>query len=230
MKDQFHVKGMGTTMGYVGWIGSFQGDKTSDLECRAESELVRKLEELGAIIFAKTTLVQSLWFGETNNNILGYSWNPRNQRLSSGGSSGGEGAIQALRGSAVGFGTDIGGSVSMPAAFNGVFSIKPSAGRLPTKDMPNSSLGQIAIPTVVGILGPSIETLQYVLKAIMSGEPWLSDPSVLPLPWREPSLPTKLAFGFLDFDGVVKPHPPIFRALDMAKNALEAAGHEVVHS
>ena len=70
----------------------------------------------------------------------------------------GEGAMQALRGSALGFGTDIGtchepriyilstyplltivgGSISMPAAFNGIFSIKPSVGRLPTLDMPNS--------------------------------------------------------------------------------------------
>jgi amidase len=64
--------------------------------------------------------------------------------------------MQALRGSALGFGTDIGvcpkpsspssfftqsclgGSVSMPAAFNGVFSIKPSVGRVPTLGMPNS--------------------------------------------------------------------------------------------
>ncbi len=77
------------------------------------------------------------------------------QSLSSGGSSGGEGAFQALRGSAVGFGTDIGilsgrskdlssaelnsgGSVLIPSAFNGVYSIKPSSGRISTKNMANS--------------------------------------------------------------------------------------------
>jgi amidase len=53
MKDQFHVKGMGTTMGYFGWIGSFEGNKSSELKYRAESELVRKLESLGAIVIAK---------------------------------------------------------------------------------------------------------------------------------------------------------------------------------
>jgi len=227
MKDQFHVKGMGTTMGYVGWIDTFEGDKASDLKHRAESELVRKLESLGAIVIAKTTLVQSLWYGETNNNILGYHWNPINQKLSSGGSSGGEGAIQALRGSAVGFATDIGGSVSMPAACNGVFSIKPSAGRLPTMDMPNSSLGQINMPTVVGMLGPSVTTLRYVFEALVSSEPWLTDPSVLPIPWRQPKRYSKLSFGFMDFDGVVVPHPPILRALRMTREALQAAGHEV---
>ncbi|KAK5660619.1 hypothetical protein OQA88_13183 [Cercophora sp. LCS_1] len=228
MKDQFHVKGMGTTMGYVGWIDSFEGDKTSDLKCRAESELVRKLESLGAIVIAKTTLVQSVWYWETNNNILGYHRNPRSQGLSSGGSSGGEGGTQAMRCSAVGFGTDIGGSVSMPAAFNGVFSIKPSAGRLPTKNMPNSSLGQINIPTVVGMLGPSIATLRHVFRALISSEPWNTDPSVLPIPWREPKLPAKLSFGFMEFEGAARPHPPVIRALKMAKAALEKAGHEVL--
>jgi amidase len=232
LKDQFHVKGMGTTMAYVGWIDSFEGNKSSELKYRAESELVRKLESLGAIVIAKTTLVQSLWYGETNNNILGYHWNPRNQKLSSGGSSGGEGAMQALRGSAIGFGSDIGGSVSMPAACNGVFSIKPSVGRLPTLDMPNSSPGQINIQTVVGILGPSIASLRYVFEAILFSKPWLTDPGVLPIPWRKPTdiESSKLSFGFMDFDGVVKPHPPIIRALAMVKDALEASGHEVCRS
>ncbi|KAK0732059.1 amidase signature domain-containing protein [Lasiosphaeris hirsuta] len=244
MKDQFHVKGMDTTMGYVGWIDSFEGNKSSERKHRDESEIVRKLRSLGAIVIAKTTL-----FGETNNNILGYHWNPRNQQLSSGGSSGGEGAMQALRGSALGFGSDIGGSVSMPAAFNGVFSIKPSVGRLPTLDMPNSvsmpdsksrrfcnlpialSPGQINIPTVAGILGPSIASLRYTMEALLFSEPWLTDPAVLPIPWRkslEADCVGKLSFAFMDFDGVVRPHPPITRALNMVKDALQAAGHEVI--
>ena len=89
VKDQYHVKGLNTTMGYVGWISTFEGDKNSPLKGVAQSELVTELESLGAIIIGKSTCVQSLWFGETNNNILGYNHNPVNQNLSSGGSSGG---------------------------------------------------------------------------------------------------------------------------------------------
>ncbi len=55
MKDQFHVKGMGTTMGYVGWIDSFEGNKSSDLMHQVESELVQRLQSLGAIVIAKVS-------------------------------------------------------------------------------------------------------------------------------------------------------------------------------
>lgn len=61
MKDQFHVKGMETSMAYIGWIGTFEGRKGTGKEKVFESELVRELHSLGAIPIAKTTLVQSLW-------------------------------------------------------------------------------------------------------------------------------------------------------------------------
>jgi len=53
MKDQFHVKGMGTTMAYVGWIDTFEGNTSSTLKYHAESEIVRELRALGAIVIAK---------------------------------------------------------------------------------------------------------------------------------------------------------------------------------
>ncbi len=86
------------------------------------------------------------------------------------------------------------------------------------------------MPTVAGLLGPSVASLRYGMEALLSSEPWLTDPGVLPIPWRTPSgvdSGVKLSFGFTDFDGVVRPHPPIARALTMVKDALEALGHEV---
>jgi len=97
----------------------------------------------------------------------------------------------------------------MPAAFNGFFSIKPSVGRLPALDMPNPSPGQINIQTVVGMLGASVASPRHVFKAILSSEPWLTDPGVLPIPWRDPSdvETTRLSFASMDLDGAVMPHP-----------------------
>ena len=99
-----------THMGYVGWIGNFQGQKGTGKERNFESELVKELRKMGAILFCKTSVPHTLMCGETVNNIIGYTWNPKNRNLSSGGSSGGEGALIGLRGSCAGFGTDIGES------------------------------------------------------------------------------------------------------------------------
>ncbi|RSL96388.1 hypothetical protein CEP52_011517 [Fusarium oligoseptatum] len=221
MKDQFHINGMDTTMAYVGWI--------SPLKRQPQSQIVQELESLGAIVIAKSTLTQALGAPETNNNILGYHFNPRNQQLSSGGSSGGEGAIQALRGSAIGIGSDNGGSVSIPAAFNGVYSIKPSPGRLSFLNVANPSPGQNNIPTVPGVLGSSVASLKYFLKSLASSQPWLHDPDVVPFPWKDDiqhNMP--LSFGLMKFDGAVMPHPPITRGLGMVADALRAAGHELI--
>ncbi|KAL4919314.1 amidase signature domain-containing protein [Aspergillus aurantiobrunneus] len=235
LKDQFHIKGLDTSMGFIGWIGTFEGQIGTGKNRNVESELVREFHILGAVPIGKTTLMQSLWAPETNNNILGYAFNPCNRNLSTGGSSGGEGAMQALRGSAFGIGTDIGGSVSMPASFQGIFSIKPSAGRISFKDAANTGKGQEIMPTVVGIMGRSVDALRLILRSLLLLEPWLHDPYTLPIPWRsekEYNTPNELgykpAFGFLANDGVLTPHPPVSRAMEIVKEALQNRGHQLV--
>ncbi|KAK3395141.1 amidase signature domain-containing protein [Podospora didyma] len=228
LKDQFHIKGLETSMAYVGWIGTFEGQKGTGKERNFESELIKEFQSLGAVPIGKSP--------ETSNNILGYLWSPHNQNLSSGGSSGGEAVMQALKGSVFGIGTDIGGSVSMPASYNGIFSLKPSSGRISMKDVASTGPGQQIMPTVAGVMGRSIDTLRLVLKSLLSTEPWLQDPYVVPLPWRDaeeyhPSdSPTesKLAFGLLENDRAVTPHPPVQRALRMVKVALQEAGYELL--
>lgn len=86
-------------MGYVGRLGKFETDN---------STLVSLLLEAGAVFYVKTSVPQSLMSGETFNNITGRSVNPRNKNWTCGGSSGGEGALLALRGSVIGVGSDIG--------------------------------------------------------------------------------------------------------------------------
>lgn len=110
-KDQFHIRGVETTMGYVGWIDTFEGLKGTGKEKVTESEFVREARILGAIPFCKTSLPHTLMSMETWNNIVGFTYNPHNRLMSCGGSSGGEGALIAMRGSPIGIGTDIGGSI-----------------------------------------------------------------------------------------------------------------------
>lgn len=240
LKDQFHIKGVETTMGYIGWIGTFMGKRGTGREKVFESEMVRELRDLGAVLYCKTSVPQTLMSGETVNNIIGYTWNPKNRNLSSGGSSGGEGALIGLKGSPIGFGTDIGGSVRIPAAFNGLYGIRPSVGRLPYEGMANSMDGQNSILSVVGPLSHSAASLRLIIKALLSQQPWLHDPLVHEIPWRDEQEQqvidligsakpgaTKLAFGIMKHDGVVTPHPPVQRAMDIVVKTLEKLGHKV---
>lgn len=229
LKDQFHIRNVDTSMGWIGWLGTFQGKPYEPHHAQFESELVRELRQLGAILYVKTAVPHTLMCGETINNIIGYTENPRNRYLSAGGSSGGEGALIGARGSVVGFGTDIGGSIRIPAAFNGLYGLRPSAGRLPYEGMANSMDGQNSVLSVVGPLGSTVGALRLVMKGLLGLQPWLSDPLVVEMPWRveQEILPKKMVFGVLRYDGVVGVTPPIKRALDMTVEAVKKLGHEV---
>ena len=67
---------------------------------------------------------------ECSNPLWGRTTNPWNDRYTSGGSTGGDGALLAMDGSVIGLGSDVGGSLRIPAAYCGLYSIKPSAGRI----------------------------------------------------------------------------------------------------
>ncbi|KAJ6028561.1 hypothetical protein N7540_004137 [Penicillium herquei] len=241
LKDQFHVKGVETTMGYVGWINTFEGKSNDPRRTVTESELTRELRNLGAVLYCKTSVPATLMSGETVNSIIGYTWNPKNRFLSSGGSSGGEGALIALRGSPAGFGTDIGGSVRIPASFNSLYGLRPSAGRIPYQGVANSMDGQNSILSVIGPLAPTARSLALLFKAVLSQEPWLHDPLALELPWRDDIVlqtreliqragrgDSTLAFGLMRYNGVAKVHPPIARGLDIVGQTLKRLGHRVV--
>lgn len=163
--------------------------------------------------------------------------NPANRNLTSGGSSGGEGALLALRGSPLGVGSDIAGSVRIPADFNGLYGLRPSYDRIPYQDAMNSGLGQESIPSVFGPLSASIEGVKIFFKAIMDGKPWTLDPLSPRLPWNEDGYQLKdhdggkhLVFGILWHDTHTYPHPPVRRALRIVEDSLIAAGHKGMRS
>lgn len=63
--------------------------------------------------------------------------------------------------------------------------------------------------------------VELIMKTILDTKPWLSDPSLVPVPWNPtPSLPTRLKVGYFTSDGVVTPQPPIARAMKAALDAL----------
>ncbi|EGV64005.1 amidase signature enzyme [Yamadazyma tenuis ATCC 10573] len=164
---------------------------------------------------------------ETVSNVNGYTFNSLNNKLTCGGSSGGEGALIAAGGSPMGFGTDLGGSIRIPASFQGLYALKPSTNRFSYLRISNSYSGQGAIPSVVGPMARSLQDIEYIAKLVLNGGLWETDPKVLPIPFREIEM-SKLVIGIWKFDGKILPHPPLLRALHETSAALKAHGHEVV--
>lgn len=158
---------------------------------------------------------------------------PGRQHLTPGGSSGGEAALLAMSGSLVGWATDIGGSIRQPAALCGLYGLKPSSTRFPYSGVPVSHEGQSHVPSSIGPLTRDLPTLITVVKEFLLAEPWILDPNVTPVPWREDVFQSvqkrPLRVGVILDDGVVKPHPEIEAAVRLAANMLEAAGHEIVN-
>lgn len=147
----------------------------------------------------------------------------------SGGSSGGEGALVGMYGSPMGIGTDIGGSIRIPCAFNGLYGIRPSTRRLSYQGITSNVRGSSTIAAAIGPMTHSIRDLELLCQIATNAEPWLYDVNVVQKEWKaRPQLEKKLSIGILKFDGVVMPHPPILKALDDAVDKLKAAGHEIV--
>lgn len=106
------------------------------------------------------------------------------------------------------------------------------SGRLPYLGVPVSTEGQEHVPSVVGPLARSLNTLHLIIEETIKAEPWKYDAKVLPMPWRQEHydemLSRPLVIGMMIDDGVVKVHPPIERVLREVREKLETAGHEVV--
>jgi amidase len=123
IKDSIDLAGTRTTSGTIGRKDAPPAER--------DATLVQRLRQAGAIPVAKTNLPDLLFSFETDNLIFGRTNNPYDVTRTPGGSSGGESALIASGGSALGLGSDAFGSVRLPAAFCGLAAIKPTSGRLP---------------------------------------------------------------------------------------------------
>jgi amidase len=223
LKDQVNIEGLETSIGYVGLLGK---PATRD----QESTIAVLLRTAGAVFYVKTTTPMAMMSADTFSNAFGYTQNAINRKVSPGGSSGGEGALVGARGSLLGLGTDIGGSIRIPSSFNGLYGLRPSHGRFSYQKVTNSNSGQSVIPSVIGPMAQDLDDLEYFCKAWFATEPWHYDSEVVPLPWREVTVRQgeKLSFGVMKWDGLIHPHPPVNRAIEETIQALKEAGHEVI--
>lgn len=123
-------------------------------------------------------------------------------------------------------------SVRIPSTFCGLYGLRPSYERLPYCNTVNSAEGQEAISSVLGPMANSLAAVRAFTKAIIDAKPWRKDPLAVrkEWSWKEYALSEhgeggRMCFAIMWDNGIVKPHPPLVRAMKITKKALEAAGH-----
>ncbi|KAF5589396.1 hypothetical protein FPCIR_6842 [Fusarium pseudocircinatum] len=221
LKDTYGLKGHVTTRGYIVGNGVVY-DHTSDI--------VKSLRSAGAVFYCRTTMPQTGFILETVSNLWGRTLNPFNNRLGAGGSSGGDAALVAMKGAPIALPSDIGGSIRAPAAFCGLYAIRPTSLRIPKGNWAGTMTGQISIRDSAGPICHSVNDIRLFTEVIGSHQTQHRyDTNAVPIPWRKVSLPEgKLAVGIMRWDGVVMPQPPVLRAIEHTKQVLLKAGVEVV--
>ncbi|NWZ54680.1 VDHAP protein, partial [Haliaeetus albicilla] len=229
IKDHISHKGHLSTCGLVQCL---------DTPVQEDSVLVKVLKSQGAIPFAMTNVPQSLFNYDCSNPIFGQTLNPLNHQKSPGGSSGGEGALIAGGGSILGIGSDVGGSIRLPSSFCGLCGLKPTAERLRGGPVfwctPLLNVDVCSCPTPVPwVLGPmarDVDSLALCMKALLCQEMFQLDPTVPPIPFDEEvySSSARLRVGYYDTDSYFPLPPCMRRAVRETREALQAAGHQLV--
>jgi fatty acid amide hydrolase len=220
VKECFYIAGTQATIG----VGRFVGKLSTH-----DSPQVARLRSAGAVVLGKTNIPQAMLMHETDNPVYGRTNNPWNLNRGPGGSSGGEAAIVAAGGSALGLGNDLGGSIRQPAHSCGLFGLKPTTGRLSNADSFENLHGMEAVGVQPGPLARSVDDIELAYRL-------LATPSWEAVDYQTPPVPVgdagrvavdHLRIGYWADDRYFHPAPAIRRAVEVAAGALREAGATV---
>jgi fatty acid amide hydrolase len=222
VKESVDVAGLPSTLGMRA---------RRDRIAARDAVVVRLARAEGAIVLGKTNVPQTLLSPmETTNHLWGTSRNPWNRDRATGGSSGGEGVVLASGTSVLGIGTDLGGSIRLPAAFCGVAGLKPTAYRWSNVGSNTAIAGQEVFRSQIGPMARTAADVAMLLRALDSPKHSAFDPFVAPAPIGDPAAVdvARLRIGVYDDDGVVAAAPAVRRAVREAADGLRGAGATVV--
>ncbi len=233
IKECFHLKGTPATIGLT---------SRRDVISQEDGVLVRRLRAAGAVVLGKTNVPQLMLLHECDNPVYGRTNNPWNEARTCGGSTGGEAAIIAARGSPLGLGNDLGGSIRIPSHFCGIHGLKTSKGRLPRAGAVANFRGMTSLQSQSGPMARSVEDLELALRIMaMAFSPHpgplpegegvgeiFTDVSPVPLGHSRDIDVSKLRIGYWDDDGVFPASAAIKRAVNEAAESMRKLGAEVV--
>jgi amidase len=225
-KDNFETAGIITAIGVA---------ERASVVPASDATAVARLKAAGAILLGKTNCPPWGGGGETDNEVYGRTNNPYDLERSPSGSSGGEAAIIAAGGSAIGIGSDSGGSIRTPAHFCGLAALKPTPGLIPVTGIIDDEgrIGAMSDPrTQVGPIARSVGDVA-LLTSVLAGPDGI-DAGCVPVPLRDPATVSigGLRIAVYHDNGVVPPGPETIAAVRAAADALVAAAatvHEADH-
>jgi fatty acid amide hydrolase 2 len=221
IKEAFALEGMPNTGGLLARKGRL---------ARVDATAVSRLRAAGAIPLAVTNLSELCMWMESSNRVYGRTNNAYDPSRTAGGSSGGEGAIIGAGGSPFGLGSDVGGSIRMPAFFNGVFGHKPSGGLVPNSGQFPCAENDALRYLTTGPLCRRAEDLMPLLRTLAGPDGIdtrceamrLGDPRAVKLEGMRVVL--------VRHNGIVRIAPTLEDAIERAAAALARRGARVVEA
>jgi fatty acid amide hydrolase len=219
VKENLDFEGRAATLGIVA--------RKSKIAKR-DATIVRALKRGGAVILGQTNVPQLLLSHETRNPVYGATSNVFSRDHAPGGSSGGEASAIGAGMSPAGVGTDIGGSIRVPATWSGIAGFKPTLDRWSNRGSNGSMPGQEAVRSQTGPMARSVRDLVLLLCNIDVVAMAADDPLVPPMPFSDPAEidPKTLRVGYYVDDGLVTPSAAVGRAVMEAALALRERGVE----
>ena len=231
VKDTFNIEGVDSSVGMA---------VLCNKPATTNAPMVGLLLSLGCVIVAKTNVPQTLASLDSINNVFGRTMNPINRLCTAGGSSGGEGVLVAMKGSMIGIGTDIGGSIRVPAMCNGIYGFKPSNNRLPYGGQAKVGMegsSRTSVQAVAGPIARSVRDVDFFMSIIVPQAPFWGE-DCMPCPWSAP-IPSsqikgsgpngEIVIGILRSDGNCTLLPPITSILnEVAMTLSNSATHRFI--
>jgi fatty acid amide hydrolase len=215
VKECFDMAGRATTLGLA---------TRQEHRAQKDSALVRALMQAGAIVMGRTNLAQLMFAYETENPLFGRSANPFSLRHSPGGSSGGDAAALAAGLVPLAIGSDLAGSIRVPAHASGIAGLKPTPGRWPNSGIVAPQAGARMVAIQSGPMARSADDVAFLFESLEAARLHELDPLVPPLARREAKPLRSLRVGFYTDDGLLAPSSAIVGAVERAADALKAAG------
>jgi amidase len=221
IKEAFDVAGLRTTSSHP---------PLKDNVAKQDASLVARLRAAGAVILGKTNVPELCADFQTESPLFGTTRNAWDARRTAGGSTGGGAVAVAARLSPLELGSDIGGSVRNPAHYNGIFSLKPTEWRVPSRGHVPDLPGKTRAVRYMGTFGPlarSVDDLELALRIIAGPDGHEAEAPPVPIGRTPKHAASDLRIAVLESNPLVQVSDDTAKVVQATARLLSKAGAKV---